>query len=195
MWPAKARPPTVAQWRVHTRVAHKNFWWGWEGGRGVGYLSLSDRWRVTDSIDSGSWLHSAKLSFIDTLLTQFDIRLQNPAYKHLGVADYRLWKSSEPTKQEIDQVVATEKCFARSNPCISGAHRFFGRAKQEYFSIPQEQREGMQDAKSFIKFWQGIVVKKELPNPLQHYAAAILLACCSSLPVAPPVTQSGPSVY
>ena len=35
-------------------------------------------------------------------------------------------------------------------------------------------------AKSFIKFWQGIVVKKELPDPLQHYAAAALLACCSS---------------
>ena len=77
-------------------------------------------------------------------------------------------------------MVATEKCFARSNPCISGAHRFFGRAKQEYFSIPQEQREGMRDAKSFITFWQGIVVKKELPNPLQHYAAAVLLSCCSS---------------
>ena len=77
-------------------------------------------------------------------------------------------------------MVATEKCFARSNPCISGAHRFFGRAKQEYFSIPQEQREGMQDAKSFIKFWQGIVVKKELPDPLQHYDAAVLLAYCTS---------------
>ena len=38
----------------------------------------------------------------------------------------------------------------------------------------------MQDAKSFIKFWQAMVAKKELLEPLQHYAAAVLLACCSS---------------
>ena len=121
----------------------------------------------------------AKISFIDALLTQFDIRLQNPTYRHLRVANYRLWKSSKPTQHETNQVVA-KKCFAHSNPCIFGAHRFFGQAKQECFTIPQEQREGMQDAKSFIKFWQGVVVKKELHDPLQHYAAAIVLACCSS---------------
>ena len=51
---------------ILTRVAHKNFWWGWEGGRGVGYLSLSDRWRVTDSIDSGSWLHRVWLPVTQT---------------------------------------------------------------------------------------------------------------------------------
>ena len=41
----------------------------------------------------------------------------------------------------------------------------------------------MQDAKAFIKFWQGILVKKELLDPLQHYAAVVLLACCSSCDV------------
>ena len=30
------------------------------------------------------------------------------------------------------------------------------------------------------QFRQGIVVKKELPNPVQHYVAVVLLACCSS---------------
>ena len=77
-------------------------------------------------------------------------------------------------------MVATEKCFAACNPYISGAHRFFGRAKQVYFSIPADRRESMQDAKSFVQFWQGIVCNQAMPGPLQHYAAAILLACCSS---------------
>ena len=82
---------------------------------------------------------------------------------------------------EIDRVVATEKCFAVCNPCISGAHRFFGRAKQVYFSIPGDQRESMQDAKSFVQFWQRIVCNQAMPGPMQHYAVAVLLACAAIL--------------
>ena len=53
------------------------------------------------------------------------------------------------------------------------------RAKQEYFNIPGEWQERMQDAKLFLRFWQGMVRNKELLGPL-HYAATVLLACCSS---------------
>ena len=38
----------------------------------------------------------------------------------------------------------------------------------------------MQDAKSVVQFWHGIVCNQAMPGPLQHYAAAVLLACCSS---------------
>ena len=50
---------------------------------------------------------AAKVSFVDSLLTQFDVRVQNPPYAHLRVADYRLWKCAESLPQEMDQVVAT----------------------------------------------------------------------------------------
>ena len=50
---------------MHIRMG-QNFWWGWGGRGGVGYLSLSDRWRVTDSIDSGGWLHRVWLPVTQT---------------------------------------------------------------------------------------------------------------------------------
>ena len=43
---------------------------------------------------------ATKVSFVKGLLTQSDLRLQNPAYKHLKVADYWLWKSA--LQQETD---------------------------------------------------------------------------------------------
>jgi len=123
---------------------------------------------------------AAKVSFVTALLTQFDIRLQNPAYAHLGVADYRVWKTADPTPTEIDKVVQTEKCFGPCDPCIAGASAFFGTAKKIYFAIPPAERQKMEGHQSFVDFWKSILCDQQHPRALRHYAAAILISCCSS---------------
>ena len=71
---------------------------------GVGYLSLSDRWKVTDSIDSDSWLHI--FACCSTCLPAADLfffYFHNACEGHLASALHnRVWaQSSVPYSQQL----------------------------------------------------------------------------------------------
>ena len=83
---------------------------------------------------------AAKQAPAKALVTQFDVRLQNPAYAYLRAADFRRWESPTVCPNEVHQVVETGKCFQDAVPLIAGAHTHFGLAKKRFFLIPEEER-------------------------------------------------------
>ena len=50
---------------------------------------------------------AAKQAFAKALLAQFEVRLQNPAYAYLWVANFRQWNSPIIYPNEVDKVVQT----------------------------------------------------------------------------------------
>ena len=79
---------------------------------------------------------AANRAFAKALVAQFDVRLQNPAYAYLRVADFRRWQSPNVCSNEVDKGGETEKSFPGAVPLIAGAHTHFGMAKKRLFLLP-----------------------------------------------------------
>ena len=94
------------------------------------------------------------------LVAQFDVRLHNPAYVYLSVADFRRRESPIVCPNEVDKVVEREKCLHGAFPLIVGAHIHFGLAKKRFFLIPEEERH------KTAGLVCALFVDKSLPLPL-----------------------------
>ena len=76
---------------------------------------------------------AAKEAFSKALLSRFDVRLQNPAYGYLQVADFRRWEAPIVCPTEADKVVATEKIVSGCCPTDCWSPHTFWVGKEEIF--------------------------------------------------------------